>query len=301
MATFVWNRITEIRKLSDPNSWKHVPGNMNPADLPSRGCTVKHLLNSKWWEGPQWLRLSQAEWPNTTFSTDEILVNSEIRKTAVNKRKTIKDTSLLANASRDTNGELGILENLSTLPNYLRTIRVLAWMRRFINNCRNKKIHRVQTYLKVKEVNKAELIMFKMMQRESFRGNDDPKLSTMRVYEDDMGLWRIKSLISNRIDTYDFRYPIVLDSRHPIVVKLIEHAHQKLNHAQTDIVINNLRERFWILGCRRTVTSIIRRCVICKRHNAKKIEPLPAVLPHNRVRDSAVFEVTVQIMQAPYS
>lgn len=55
-TSFVANRVKEIRGLSSNSEWKHIPGELNPADLPSRGCTLNVLRNTNWWNGPDWLR-----------------------------------------------------------------------------------------------------------------------------------------------------------------------------------------------------------------------------------------------------
>ncbi|GFX42562.1 integrase catalytic domain-containing protein [Trichonephila clavipes] len=62
-SVFVANRVKEIRELTQFQSWRHVPSNMNIADLLSRGCTPQKMLDSKWWEGPRWLRNNREQWP----------------------------------------------------------------------------------------------------------------------------------------------------------------------------------------------------------------------------------------------
>ncbi|UYV76985.1 hypothetical protein LAZ67_14002708, partial [Cordylochernes scorpioides] len=63
--TFVKNRVTEIRNITDVKSWAHISGDENPADLPSRGCSAVRYLKTEWWKGPHWLYEDQKriDWP----------------------------------------------------------------------------------------------------------------------------------------------------------------------------------------------------------------------------------------------
>ncbi|GFX27146.1 putative RNA-directed DNA polymerase from transposon X-element [Trichonephila clavipes] len=62
-SIFVSNRIKEIARISSPENWRHVPGRMNPADVLSRGCSPRHLLESKWFGGLGWLLGDAVTWP----------------------------------------------------------------------------------------------------------------------------------------------------------------------------------------------------------------------------------------------
>ncbi|XP_021959629.1 uncharacterized protein LOC110855533 [Folsomia candida] len=79
-GTFVGNRVKEICSLSNSMEWNHVPGVLNPADLPSRGCSPSHLINSKWWEGPDWLKKPKSEWPSSKAEADDEEVRAEMKK-----------------------------------------------------------------------------------------------------------------------------------------------------------------------------------------------------------------------------
>ncbi|GFY11232.1 uncharacterized protein TNCV_4472181 [Trichonephila clavipes] len=80
-SVFVANRVKEIRELTQFQSWRHVPSNMNIADLLSRGCTPQKMLDSKWWEGPRWLRNNREQWPANKINCepkDVILEKKEV-------------------------------------------------------------------------------------------------------------------------------------------------------------------------------------------------------------------------------
>ena len=54
------SRLATAEAADFENFWRHVRTDDNPADLGSRGCTLKELrVNKLWWYGPNWLQLQQ--------------------------------------------------------------------------------------------------------------------------------------------------------------------------------------------------------------------------------------------------
>ncbi|XP_043466423.1 uncharacterized protein LOC122501193 [Leptopilina heterotoma] len=117
--TFVNNRVREIRELTKLGTWRHVPGEKNPADLPSRGCDAKQLFDSRWWEGPAWLRDNEKNWPQDKFTIDESEVKTELKKTA--------------QVSMVTLNEKENIDIVGKFSSYNKLIRFFAIMLRFKN------------------------------------------------------------------------------------------------------------------------------------------------------------------------
>ena len=274
-APFVYNRIKEIRSLTELEDWHHVPGSLNAADLPSRGCSVETLLKSRWWEGVQWLKKSRQDWPISNAIPDFDIVNSEKRKTVVSATNTEEVSEKLYNR----------------FSSYTKLLRVRAWIYRFFHNSKVERSFRNFGILTSEEVTEAEKSVLKIVQEESFSGPEDKRLKPLHCFVDTDKLMKVKTRILMRDDTRNFRYPVVLPSNHPVVEKLIRTRHLNLNHAGIQILMNNLREDFWILKYRKTIRKVIKNCVRCKRYDARSKPLVEAPLPVHRIKEAAVFEV----------
>ena len=281
-ATFVYNRVNEIRTFSSPEQWRHVPGNSNPADLPSRGCTVAQLLISRWWEGPEWLGLKSGNWPFSDSQCNEEEINKEVKKSAQ------KNTVLLTSKYADDN-KAWFSNKFSS---YSRIIRVFAWVQRFYFNIRKSVESRDKGNLTFDEIKSAEIRLLKMIQAEYFsEGENDARIRSLQPVKDKDNLIRLNTKIVLREDAYNFRCPIILPGNHEIIHLIINEKHLELNHAGVEITMSALREQFWIMGGRKVIRTVINKCVTCRRHDAKPLDSLPAPLPLNRIRDAAVFEI----------
>ncbi|XP_054723453.1 uncharacterized protein LOC129233452 [Uloborus diversus] len=174
--TFVGNRVKEIRQLTNVDSWRFVPGSMNPADLPSRSCNWKELIDSRWWEGPTWLQETENTWPNTEITMPE--------EALVERKKSVI-------CSRNINLQENFSKKLLYFSKYSKVIRMVAWMLRFINNARYKST-RVICELTYEEIQKAELAVIKLVQTE-LHAELKEKYSKSIRFSEESGLLKVET------------------------------------------------------------------------------------------------------------
>lgn len=149
----------------------------------------------------------------------------------------------------------------------------------------------------------AELSLCRLAQRDSFAAEFETlqknhlvnKCSPMkwlnsRITKDDV--IRVGGRIS-RSTIPDFaKHPIVLSGKHRIALLLAEYYHRILMHAGPQLMLNTIRQKFWILGARNLVRQVYHRCITCFRHKPVLVQQMTADLPTSRVNPSRPFAVT---------
>jgi hypothetical protein len=179
---------------------------------------------------------------------------------------------------------------------YLRNLRVMCLVRRGAlkfkeivkRKVRAKTCQVIQYHIPESELRVAERAMWRIIQREAFP-NGAKDFSRFKVVEED-GLLLVKSKLTYRNDTEDFRSPILLPKDHPMVTQLIQDVHQITGHGGTQVVLNALREKYWILQGRRVVSKVIHGCITCKRYAVKNFTVEAAPLPLHRVEAEEAYQ-----------
>ena len=281
--TYVGNRIASIIDHIPPRCWRHVQGFENPADCASRGLFPGELAEyTLWWDGPHWLKSPAAEWP---------VQSSLPMNTPCEEERDVCHTVALQSPKAITTP--------SKYSSFSRLQRVTAWIYRFIHNCRMTKISHI--VLSVAELSRAEMYWLSIAQDDSFPLEvkalklervlpNSSALLPFNPFIDRNGIMRVGGRLSDSNRPYSFVHPIILHADHHITKLLIRSEHVRLLHAGPTLTMSSIGLRFRIIGLRRIVRSIVRACVICKRHIHNNSYQLQGQLPPERVNPGSVFE-----------
>ncbi|XP_022233727.2 uncharacterized protein LOC111081881 isoform X1 [Drosophila obscura] len=270
----------EIQEISNVGDWKYVPSKLNPADEATKITKIDFTNNNLWLTGPQFLHNNSDHWPVGKISVGSQDIDP-IDKEYVNV------TSLLRN---DID-----LPDVLRFSNWLRFLRTTAWTLRYVDHLKLKRQNCKE--LTAKEIDRAEILIFKKMQLDSYQRevekltkgesvDNSSSLKSLLLKMSDDGLIRLKGRLDNLNDSdYDFnsKNPIVLSKDHPITNLLVYHYHQKNCHIGVETVLSNLRHKFWITKCRNTLKKIIRNCQYFKNKRGQPHKAIIGQLPKCRI------------------
>ncbi|XP_065094221.1 uncharacterized protein LOC135714779 [Ochlerotatus camptorhynchus] len=290
-VTFVANRVSKIQQATQHCAWNHVVGQLNPADCISRGTEAETILhNDLWWRGPPWLHLEPSSWPNQLMSniTNEIAL-PEARK-----------LPLAATAITTEPSFVDVL--VSKFSNYFRLLRIVAYCRRFIRNCKPS-AQTTHPFLSSEELGEAETTVIRLVQQQSY--NEEWKTlqklqpvslkSKLRWFQPFIAsdqLMRIGGRLNQAPQPFDSKHQIILPAKHGLSTLLLRSLHEKHLHAAPQLLVNILRLRYWITMVRNLAKTIVHNCVTCVRARPKLLQQFMSELPASRVTASRPFSIT---------
>ncbi|XP_065365403.1 uncharacterized protein LOC135958426 [Calliphora vicina] len=272
---FVAVRISEILDNSEINEWLWISGKNNVADEATKWAKKPDISDSsRWINGPEFLKFPENKWQ---FKITNLL-QTELE---------LKQHSLLIQSE-----ELFI--NVERFSRWCRVLRTTAFVIRFCNRLKTKQIAGNDAELTQDELFKAELILLKQAQQQTFcneikciqQNKNLPKTSflyKLSPFIDNTGVLRVAGRIENADIPEEFKHPAILPKYCRITKLLILHYHNIYHHINHETVVNEIRQRYYIPKLRVVCKLVVRQCQMCKVKNVLPVFPQMAKLPRARL------------------
>ncbi len=316
LHTFVGHKIARMQSTSPKGHWQWVPTDQNPADIPSRGATIKELKGkSLWWKGLEFLQAGRRHWPSQPLQlqpTEDTL--KEVKKGDTFALHTVQQTEEQVALVNRQVGHLrdGYSLERDTWPilfgSWQKTLRVTAWCLRWRNKRRG-------SHLTGQELRSAENYIWAKIQgcclartkEDLLAGEGLSTFSTvadMRPFLDGKGVIRTNARLRLLHHLpFETKHQIILPKDHPLVKLFLRHIHENvLRHGGAQQILSHLLRKYWVVRSRALVRSVVTTCITCKRRRAtpegQEMAPLPPVrVPEMRL---APFLHTALDMAGPF-
>ena len=128
---FVANRVNQIQELTGREHWAHCPGKENPADMVTRLFAEQLVASEMRLKGPNFIRDGSG---NLETITETARVEQNV---LVDEHASLVAVTLVASGSP----RLSVFQ-VYRWSSFVKTIRVVAWVMRFIYNCKKATLHR---------------------------------------------------------------------------------------------------------------------------------------------------------------
>ena len=185
-------------------------------------------------------------------STSSILTYQSSKRQSRNKTKTMSHDGS-AEEMTFAKQQL-VFDELVEKYSLRKTLRICAWVQRFLHNCRTQPDQRESGPLKWKKIQKRDVWWIKKVQNEA---TNNPETETIKSK---LNLQPNESGILDGRGRIDGEYPIYLPRNNTYTQKVVEQAHQNTLHGSVAMTMAKVRDRFWVPKLRCLVKQIRSNC-----------------------------------------
>ena len=324
LSQFVRNRVDKILTATRGEIPKYIDTKNNPANVASRGMTLKRDKECLMWtKGPPFLLQPTKSWemgPNNLKASDDVDALKEIKR-SVARLNHLQVTAVhhtlknLSDSSTSTEAE----NRLIKLHKCFNALRKNPKTPSEIASCKNQVNIRKQTRMTLIKMAQAEclgkVINEMRINNATFEQavlKDSPKERPRELIQmikyipflDDNGILRIGGRLQNSEFDFHFKHPVILPHRHWTTKLYIKGQHVKCGHLGPDLVFGSLQHDvgLWPVGGIVTVRHYLRECLGCKLRLQVRGKQLMAPLPASRLKPRThVFTYAASDLAGPFS
>ena len=278
--------MSQFRKLTSADSWRHVESAQNPADCASRGLSAEQMISNELWiNGPNFIWQKMEDWPEPRhpfeINNDEL----ELRKVKVNL---VEAENLETCTNR-------LMKRYSSWHKLKKAVAMILRLKSCLlerskgdNSCVSVE------FLTVNELRRAEFEIIKYVQSCAFstemvcisQGKEVSPNSIIRNLDPMMnadGILCVGGRLGNAELPEQSKHQMIMPKSHHVVTLIVRSLHEELGHSGKEHVLAEIRQKYWIISARRAVKSVLNQCFSCKRIRGKQYTQKMADLPQDRV------------------
>ena len=289
---YVSNRVQRILSQSKPEQWNYVPTQHNPADLGTRRVAADELMDSVWLSGPKFLHDTHGEEIAIRVEYGISDTDAEVRPEISVHKTTIEN--------RDQKGKESLgSARFSRFSTWIPLVRGVARLRRRAAVLVRGK--QSEDGLNADDLDQARKLILIESQWDSFADDitalreggsvsNSSGLATLDPFLDSDGLLRVGGrLQAAEVGSLE-KHPVIISKSHHIATLLVRHHHNASNHQGCHITEGAIRTAgYWIIGGKRLVSSIIHKCVTCRKLRGKLENQKMADMPSDRLDPGPPF------------
>ena len=296
------NRISIILGLSKVQQWRKVPTELNPADDCSRGLGPSDPKWRRFHQGPEFLRMDEAEWPPQVVLTQPLsaAVMAVVAAPVPEVTAPLVTSHWVLRVAASASSWQVKLRRISVILRFAGWV-VSRWRERKGGGGGSTVVVRRLSLLDLKQ---ARVVLLRAVQERAFGeemrclraggpiGRRSP-IGSLCPFLDGQGLLRCGGRLARaeRL-SFDSRFPVILPHGSSEIQDFLRHLHTSLLHAGVDQVLGESRRWAWITRGRREVQKVVAGCVPCQRLFKQPESQQMAALPVERVTIGAPFAAT---------